>query len=357
MQFTASQIAAIAGGEVEGNGNVTVNSFAKIEEGHEGAISFLANPKYTHFLYSTASSVVLVGKDFKPEHPVACTLIRVDDPYATVAALLDMVQKMLQPEKKGVEHPAFIAEGVAIPADAYVGAFAYIGSGASIGAGAKIYPGAYVGENVKIGEGSVLYPNATVYHNCVVGNRCIIHAGAVVGADGFGFAPTPQGYNKIPQIGNVVIEDDVEIGANTTVDRATMGSTRIRRGTKLDNLIQIAHNCVVGENTVMAAQGGVAGSTKIGSNCMIGGQVGFAGHIEVGDNVQIGAQAGIPGNVKPGSRLMGTPAIPMGNFARQAALLKRLPDLVAKIDMLEKRVAELTEASSTSPSTTDNSNN
>lgn len=348
MQFTASQIAAIAGGVVEGDGNVTVNSFAKIEEGHEGAISFLANPKYTHYLYNTASSVVLVAKDFVPEHPVPCTLIRVDDPYATVASLLDMVQKMLQPEKKGVEQPSYIAEGVAIPDDAYVGAFAYIGRGATIGAGAKIYPGAYVGENARIGEGSILYPNATVYHNCVVGKRCIVHAGAVIGADGFGFAPTPDGYNKIPQIGNVVLEDDVEVGANTTIDRATMGSTRISRGTKLDNLIQIAHNCVIGRNTVMAAQGGVAGSTKIGSNCMIGGQVGFAGHIEVGDNVQIGAQAGIPGNVKPGSRLMGTPAIPMGNFARQAALLKRLPELVAKIDLLEKKLAELSTPSSES---------
>ncbi|MDE5941861.1 MAG: UDP-3-O-(3-hydroxymyristoyl)glucosamine N-acyltransferase [Muribaculaceae bacterium] len=335
MQLTASQIAAVCGGVVEGDGEVLISTFAKIEEGHPGAISFLANPKYAHYIYETRSSAVLVSKTFEPEQKVGCTLIRVEDPYATVASLLEMASKMMQPEKTGVEPQSFIAEGVEIPDDAYVGAFAYIAKGAVIGKGAKIYPNAYVGDNVTIGKDSVIYPGAKIYHNCVVGERCVIHAGAVIGADGFGFAPVDGHYNKIPQIGNVVLEDDVEIGANTTVDRATMGSTRIKRGSKLDNLIQVAHNCVVGEHTVMAAQSGIAGSTKIGSHCAIGGQVGFAGHIEVGDRVQIGAQSGIPGNVKSDSRLMGTPAVDATKFARQVVLLKNLQSLYDRVKKLE----------------------
>ena len=327
MQFTASQIAAIAGGEIVGDGNVVISSFAKIEEGHPGAISFLANPKYTHYIYSTGSSAVLVSKDFEPEHHLDCTLIKVDDPYATVASLLEMASKMLQPNPVGIEQPCFIAEGVEIPEDAYVGAFAYIGKNAVIGKGAKIYPQAYVGEGAKVGEQSIVYAGAKIYYNCVVGKRCVIHSGVVIGADGFGFAPVDGHYNKIPQLGNVVIDDDVELGACTTVDRATMGSTRVHQGVKLDNLIQVAHNCVIGENTVMAAQVGVAGSTKIGANCMIGGQVGFKGHIEVGDNVGIGAQSGISGNVKSGSRLMGSPAVDMGKYARNVAVEKNLRDL------------------------------
>lgn len=341
MQFTASQIAAIAGGTVEGDGNAVVSTFAKIEEGQPGAISFLANPKYTHYIYTTGSSVVLVANDFQPEHPVKCTLIRVADPYATVAALLEMVQKMLTPEMKGIEQPCFIAEGVEIPSDAYVGAFAYIGKGARIGKGAKIYPQAYVGENVSIGEQSIIYPQASVYHNCKIGDRCIVHSGAVIGADGFGFAPVDGHYNKIPQIGIVELEDDVEIGANTTVDRATMGRTLVKRGTKLDNLIQVAHNVVIGNDTVMAAQSGIAGSTRIGSHCMVGGQVGFKGHIEVGDRVEIGAQSGISNNVADGSRIMGSPAVEIGRFARQAALTKNLPSLFEQLRKLEARVASL----------------
>ncbi len=341
MQFTASQIASLAGGTVEGDGNAVVDSFAKIEEGHPGAISFLANPKYTQYIYTTGSSVVLVASDFVPEKPLNCTLIKVRDPYATVAHLLELASKMMEPELKGIESPSFIAEGVEIPEDAYIGAFAYIGKGARIGKGAKIYPQSYIGHNVEIGENSVIYPNASVYHNCKIGQRCVIHSGAVIGADGFGFAPVDGHYDKIPQIGIVELEDDVEIGANTTVDRATMGRTLIQKGTKLDNLIQVAHNCVVGHDTVMAAQVGIAGSTKIGSNCMIGGQVGFKGHISVGDNVQIGAQSGIAGNLREGSRVMGTPAVDMGKYMRQAALTKNLPWMFDRLKELEKRVAEL----------------
>lgn len=338
MQFSASQIAAMTGGSVEGDGEVLISSFAKIEEGHPGAISFLANPKYAHYIYDTKSSAVLVSKTFEPERDVHCTLIRVEDPYATVASLLQMVEQMMRPVHCGIEQPCFVAEGVEIPSDAYVGAFAYIGKGAKIGKGAQIYPQAYVGENVEIGEHAVVYAGAKIYHHCVIGSRCVIHAGAVIGADGFGFAPVDGHYNKIPQIGNVVIEEDVEIGANTTVDRATMGSTRVRKGSKLDNLIQVAHNCVIGENTVMAAQSGVAGSTRIGSQCMIGGQVGFAGHIEVGDNVQIGAQSGIPSSVKSGSRLMGTPAIDAAKFARQFVLVKNLPSIADRLKTLENKI-------------------
>ena len=341
MQFTASQIASLAGGAVEGDGNAVVDSFAKIEEGHPGAISFLANPKYTQYIYTTGSSVVLVASDFIPEKPLKCTLIKVQDPYATVAHLLELASKMMEPELKGIESPSFIAEGVEIPEDAYVGAFAYIGKGARIGKGAKIYPQSYIGHNVEVGDNSVIYPNASVYHNCKIGQRCVIHSGAVIGADGFGFAPVGGHYDKIPQIGIVELEDDVEIGANTTVDRATMGRTLIQKGTKLDNLIQVAHNCVVGHDTVMAAQVGIAGSTKIGSNCMIGGQVGFKGHISVGDNVQIGAQSGIAGNLREGSRVMGTPAVDMGKYMRQAALTKNLPWMFDRLKELEKRVAEL----------------
>lgn len=338
MQFTASQIAALAGGVVEGDGDVVISSFAKIEEGHPGAISFLANPRYTHFIYETRSSAVLVSNTFKPERPLHCTLIRVNDPYATVASLMDMTSKMLQPNP-GIEQPCFIADGTELPDDIYIGAFAYVGKGTKIGKGAKIYPHAYIGENATIGENAIIYSGVKIYHNCRIGNRCIVHSGAVIGADGFGFAPVNGQFNKIPQLGNVVIDDDVEIGANTTVDRATMGSTHIKQGTKLDNLIQVAHNCAIGRNTVMAAQSGIAGSTKIGDHCMIGGQVGFAGHIEVGDNVQIGAQSGIPSNVKDGSRLMGSPAIDIKKYARQVVLEKNLQNLYDRVKALEAELS------------------
>ncbi len=344
MQFSVNQIASLCGGSVEGNGDIIIDSFAKIEEGREGAISFLANPKYTHFIYDTESSAVLVSRDFSPEKPLKCTLIRVDDPYATVAFLMRMASKMLEPNPVGVEQPCFIAEGVEVPADAYIGAFAYVGKGAKLAPGVKIFPGAYIGDGVKLGAGSVVKPNASVYHGCVIGERCIVHSGAVIGADGFGFAPTENGYEKIPQLGNVVLEDDVEIGANTTIDRAMMGATRVGRGTKLDNLIQVAHNCTIGEQTVMAAQVGIAGSTHIGSRCMFGGQVGLAGHITVGDNVQLGAQSGVPNSIPSDKRMMGSPAIPAPNFARMVVAQKNLPDLMRRLQQLEQAVAKLSAA-------------
>ena len=344
MEFTAQTIAGLVNGKVEGDPNAAVSTFAKIEEGVPGAISFLANPKYAHFIYTTKSSVVLVSEEFEAEHPVAATLIRVADPYQTIAMLLDMVSKSTAPALVGIEQPAYVAEGVEIPADAYVGAFAYIGKGCSIAPGVKIYPQAYVGPGCSVGEGSVIYAGAKVYQGCKIGKRCIIHSGAVIGADGFGFAPDAEGhYKKIPQMGIVEIADDVEIGANTTIDRAMMGATRIHEGVKLDNLVQIAHNVEVGCHTAMAAQVGIAGSTKVGEHCVLAGQVGVAGHIKIGDGAQIGAQAGIPNTVKPGARLLGTPAIPAMDFAKQCALLRRLPDMADRLRAAEKELAAIKE--------------
>ncbi len=336
MQFTADQIASMVNGEVVGDGNVAISTFAKIEEGKPGAISFLANPKYAHYIYDTDSSIVLVSRNFVPEHPVKATLIRVDDPYATVAQLLELAAQFLTPQPRGIEQPSFIADDVTLPEDVYVGAFAYIAKGAKIGKGAKIYPHCYIGEHASVGENTILYSGVKVYHRCAIGNRCIIHSGAVIGADGFGFAPVGESYKKIPQLGIVEIADDVEIGANTTVDRSTMGATHIEQGVKLDNLIQVAHNCVVGSDTVIASQTGIAGSTKIGSHCMIGGQVGFAGHIQVGNNVSIGAQSGIPGNVPDSKTLMGYPAIDYRLWQRQQVYVKHLSELFARVDALEK---------------------
>lgn len=327
MDFTVDQIAQLVNGIVEGDGNAIINDFAKIEEGSEGDLSFLANPKYTPYIYKTGSSAVLVRKDFVAEQPLTTTLIRVDDPYATVAHLLTMAQQMMQQHPVGVEEPSFIGANVKQGADTYVGAFAYVGDNSVIADGVKIYPQAYVGKGVEIGEGTVIYPGVKIYHGCKIGKRCIIHSGAVIGADGFGFAPGANGYEKIPQIGNVTIADDVEIGANTTIDRATMGSTVIERGVKLDNLIQVAHNCVISHDTVMAAQAGVAGSTKVGANCMIGGQVGLAGHITIADNVQLGAQSGVPSSLTKSGQYMGTPAVPMREFAKNVVYIKRLGDL------------------------------
>ena len=338
MKFLASQIAALLGGTVEGDPNAEVWNVAKIEEGAPGMLSFLANPKYTHFIYTTQASAVLVRSDFEPEHPVSATLIRVADPYATLAQLLNLVQSQ-QPSKHGVEQPSFVAPDVVVPDDAYVGAFAYIGNGVKMGKNVKIYPQVYVGDGVTLGDDVILYPGVKVYHGCKIGNRCILQAGAVVGGDGFGFAPQPDGsYNKIAQIGIVILEDDVEIGANTTIDRATMGATVVHRGVKLDNLIQVAHNVEIGENTVMAAQVGIAGSTKIGSGNTIGGQVGFAGHITVGDNNGIGAQSGIPGNMGSNQRVIGSPAVNAIDFARQVAHMKRLAEMAREIKALRKEL-------------------
>ena len=338
MEFTARQIAALVGGTVDGNPEAAVSSFAKIEEASAHDLTFLSNPKYTHYIYNTRAGVVLVSNDFQPTEPVAATMIRVADPYAVLSVLMEQVSAMLNPQPTGIESPSYIAEGVEVPEGAYIGAFAYIGRNVKLGRNVKIYPQAYIGHNVTIGDDTIIYPGVKVYHGCRIGSRCILQAGAVIGADGFGFAPLPDGsYHKIPQMGIVEIEDDVEVGANTTIDRATMGRTLISRGAKLDNLIQAAHNTSVGSNTVIAAQTGIAGSTSVGSGCMIGGQVGFAGHIKIGNGVQIGAQSGIPNDVADGARLMGYPAVNAGDFARQSVHIKRLADLFARVSRLEKQ--------------------
>ncbi len=327
MELTPQLIASLIDGKVEGDGNVRLTGFAKIEEAAPGYVTFIANPKYSHYIYETEASAVLVSDDFVVERPVSPVLIRVKDPYVALADLMNAMEST-RPRPQGIEQPCFIEEGVVVPDDAYIGAFAYIGKGVHLGKGVKVYPQSYIGENVTIGDGSVIRAGVRIYQDCVIGKECIIHSGAVIGADGFGFAPRPDGtYEKIPQIGNVVIDDDVEIGANTTVDRATFGSTRIGKGTKLDNLIQVAHNVEIGTGNVFAAQVGVAGSTKIGDFNQVGGQVGFAGHIHVGNMNQFGAQSGIPNNVGDGNRLIGYPAVGLRQFAKTQVYLKRLGEL------------------------------
>ena len=323
MEFTAKQIADFIGGRVEGNENATVNTFAKIEEGKEGAISFLSNPKYTHYLYDTKSSIVLVNENLQLEQEVKTTLIRVKNAYESVAQLLQLYESM-KPKKTGIDSLAFVSPTAEIGKDVYIAPFAYIG------------------DNVKIGDGCRIYPHVTIYEGCHIGNNVTIHAGSVIGADGFGFAPNQDGYNKIPQIGIVVIEDNVEIGANTCVDRSTMGETRIHKGVKLDNLIQVAHNCEIGENTVMSAQAGMAGSTKIGAWCMVGGQAGFAGHIHVADKTFVGAQCGVINDTKGnGESLIGSPAMDPREYFKAVAYWKRMGDLTKEVRELKKQVAEL----------------
>lgn len=340
MEFTAKQIAEMVGGRVEGDEKAAVRSFAKIEEGHEGAISFLSNPKYLHYIYDTCSSVVLVNEDVVLDRSVSTTLIRVKNAYESVARLLQLYESM-KPKKRGIDSLAFVSSTAQIGSDVYVGAFAYIGDGAVIGDGSQIYPHAYVGDGVKIGAGCLIYPHVSIYQGCCLGSRVTIHAGSVIGADGFGFAPNQEGYEKIPQIGIVVIEDDVEIGANTCIDRSTMGQTTIHRGVKLDNLIQVAHNCEIGENTVMSAQTGLAGSTKIGSWCMFGGQVGLAGHITVGDKVFLGAQSGVPSSLKSNQTLIGTPPMEPTKYFKSQAIFRRLPDIYKQLNELQRQVDEL----------------
>ncbi len=343
MEITVQQLAALVHGTVEGDGNAVINNYAKIEEAVAGCLTFLANPKYTHYIYETKATAVLVRKDFTPEQPVAATLIRVDDPYATLADLLNFVNSQ-RPAKQGVEQPSYVSQDVSLPDDVYVGAFAYIGQGVKIGKNVKIYPQVYVGDGVTLGDDVVLYPGVKVYHGCKIGNRCILQAGAVIGGDGFGFAPKPDGsYEKISQVGIVILEDDVEIGANTTIDRATMGATVVRQGVKLDNLIQVAHNVEIGRNTVMAAQVGIAGSTKIGEHNMVGGQVGFAGHITVGDRNGIGAQTGVHNSIGSDQTWLGAPCIPAKEFARQCIYVKRLPDMTDDIKAIKKEIKQLKE--------------
>ncbi len=341
MEVTAEQLAALVKGVVDGDGTTIINNYAKIEEATKGCLTFLANPKYTHYIYTTQASAVLVRNDFEPEHPVAATMIRVADPYATLADLLNFVNSQI-PQKVGIEQPSFVSDGVEVTDGTYIGAFSYIGKGVKLGKNVKIYPQVYVGDNVELGDDVILYPGVKVYHGCKIGNRCIVQGGATIGGDGFGFAPKADGtYEKISQVGIVILEDDVEIGANTTIDRATMGATIIRKGVKLDNLIQVAHNVEIGENTVMAAQVGVAGSTKIGKNNMVGGQVGFAGHITVGDNNGFGAQSGIPNNVGSKLRIMGTPGIAALDFARQNVYMKRLGEMYSDINKLKKAIESI----------------
>ncbi|MBR6201478.1 MAG: UDP-3-O-(3-hydroxymyristoyl)glucosamine N-acyltransferase [Bacteroidaceae bacterium] len=343
MVFTAQQIAGFTGGTVDGNPEAAISTFAKIEEGVEGALSFLANPQYEHYIYETKSTVVLVNKDFQPQQPVAATLVRVDNAYESVAKLLQLYQSMQQ-KRVGIDSLAFIDKTAQVGKDCYVGPFVAIGEGAEIGDGVVIHPHVTIGPNVKVGNNTEIYSNAVVYHGCVVGANCILHAGCVIGADGFGFAPTAEGYDKIPQIGNVVIEDNVEVGANTCIDRSTMGSTIIRKGVKLDNLVQIAHNVEVGQNTVMSAQVGVAGSSKVGEWCVFAGQVGIAGHLHVGDHTTMGAQAGLAGGNlarKGGATLMGYPAIEHKKFAKNMAALNSLPDLLKEVAQLKRELAEL----------------
>ena len=320
MEFTARQIADFIGGRVEGNEQAAVHTFAKIEEGQEGAITFLSNPKYTQYIYDTKATIVLVNEDLQLEHPVSCTLIRVKDAYGCVAKLMQLYAQSL-PKKTGVDSLAFVSPTAQIGKDVYIGPFTFIGEG------------------VKIGDGTRIFPNVTIYDGCQIGQNVTIHAGAVIGADGFGFAPNQEGYEKIPQLGVVIIEDDVEIGANTCVDRSTMGQTIIHKGVKLDNLIQVAHNCEIGENTVMSAQVGMAGSTKIGAWCMVGGQAGFSGHMQVADRTMVGAQCGVIGNTKgDGETLIGSPAVNPKMYFKARALDAKLPDMYRQIAQLQREL-------------------
>jgi len=338
MEFTALQIAQFINGTIEGDPQATVSKFAAIEEADTGSLTFLANPAYTNFLYTTKATIALVNAQFAPDQQVPCTMIRVANPYLALATLLEMYKSM-SPTKKGVSPLAFIAPTATIGEDAYVGEFAYIGENSIIGKEAKIYPQCFVGNNARIGNETVLYSGVKVYDDCVVGNKCTIHANVVIGADGFGFAPNSENnYQKVAQIGNVQIEDHVEIGANTTIDRATLGSTIVQKGVKLDNLIQVAHNVVLGENTVVAAQTGFAGSTKIGKNCMIGGQVGISGHLTIGNDVKIAAQTGVTTNVKDGQILMGSPAMDASKFRKSFVYFRNFENLVKRIDELERQL-------------------
>ena len=342
MEFTAKQISQMLNGRVEGNPDAVVSKLSKIEEGSEGSLSFLSNPTYTHYVYSTDASVVIVNEEFVAEFPVkrTCTLIRVKDARVAFAKLLEMYQQMKK-KKTGIEQPAFIAKSAVVGNDVYIGAFAYIGENARIGNNVKLFPNVFVGDNSVIGDNTVLYTGVKIYSECIIGRNCIIHAGAVAGSDGFGFAPNNDSNYKMIHLGNVVIEDNVEIGANTTIDRATLGSTIIRKGVKMDNLIQIGHNAEIGENTVIVAQTGVAGSTKVGKNCMIGGQVGIVGHITIADGVRIAAQSGIGNSItQEGVTVQGSPAFAIGDYKRSYVLFKNFTNVNDRIKKLENILKE-----------------
>ncbi|TZF85748.1 UDP-3-O-(3-hydroxymyristoyl)glucosamine N-acyltransferase (plasmid) [Pedobacter sp. BS3] len=344
MQFTAHQIGILLHGTVEGNPDVTVNQLAKIEEATQGSLSFLANPKYEPYVYNTQASIVIVNQDFVPAQPIAATLIRVADPYSSFSVLLEKYNT-IKLDKKGIEEPSFIHPTAKIGDNVYIGAFAYIGAGVVVGNNSKIYPHCYLGDNVKFGKDGTAFAGVKIYSDCEIRDRVIIHAGCVIGSDGFGFAPQADGsYTKISQIGNVIIEDDVEIGSNTCIDRATIGSTIIRKGVKMDNLIQIAHNVEIGSNTVIASQTGVSGSTKVGENAVIGGQVGIVGHITISKGSQIQAQSGVNRSLEEeGKKWAGSPATSYNNHMRAQVVLQRLPELERKIEELESLIRQLNE--------------
>ncbi len=336
MEFTASQIAGILEGVVVGNPEIAVHKLAKIEEGEKGSLTFLANPKYTPYIYSTEASITIVNKDFEPEQTLTTTLIKVEDAYKSFSKLLEYYNQVKN-NKTGIETPVFISESATYGSEFYLGAFSYLGNNTKLGDNVKIYPNVYVGDNVSIGDDVIVFAGAKIYSESIIGNSCVIHSGAIIGADGFGFTPNNNGeYSKVPQTGNVILEDHVDVGAGTTIDRATLGSTILRRGVKLDNQIQIAHNVEIGENTAIAAQTGIAGSTKIGKNCMIGGQVGIVGHITIGDRVKIQAQSGITRNIKDDEVLQGSPALNYADYNKSYVHFKNLPKIVGKIDKLEK---------------------
>ena len=342
MEFTAEMIAGFLGGDIVGDKQATVHTVSSIEEGKAGSLAYLTNPKYEPFLYTTQASIVLVNRSFTPSQPVAATLIRVDDAGACVLKLLEMYNAA-KPRKEGISRLASIAESARVGEKCYIGDFTVVERGVEIGAGCQIYPQVYLGDGVRIGEGTILYPGVKIYEGCVVGRNCILHAGAVIGADGFGFMPNAEGgFDKIPQLGNVIIEDNVEIGANTCIDRAKTDSTIIRRGVKLDNLIQIGHNVQIGENTVSSAQTGIAGTSKVGSNCFLAGQVGIADHVTIGSNVKVGSKSGLDKNVPDNEIRFGYPALPGIQYHRAANIFKRLPELDSRVRTLEKELAALT---------------
>lgn len=345
MEFSAQQICQLLGGLLEGNPDVTVNKLSKIEEGEPKSLTFLANPKYTPFIYTTRASVAIVNSDFIPESPVYPTLIKVPDAYQAFMKLLEIYNE-IQRDKKGIEQPSFISPSAQLGKDVYVGAFAYIGNNVVIEDNVKVYPGSYVGDNVVIKKNTTIFPGVKIYSDCHIGAECTIHSGVVIGGDGFGFAPqSDNAYKKVAQIGNVILEDYVEIGSNTTIDRATLGSTIIRKGVKLDNLIQIAHNVEIGENTVIAAQTGIAGSTKIGRDCMIGGQVGIVGHITIADKVKIAAQSGIGNSITTeGEIVQGSPALNISDYKRSYVIFRKLPELEKKIKELEQMLADIKQS-------------
>lgn len=337
MKFTANQIAGILGGEIEGDPNVEVDTLAKIEEGTPGSITFLANPKYKSHIYSTKASITIVGTDFSVDEEIVPTLIKVENPYEAFSKILEYYNQV-KLNKTGIEQPSHISESATFGEDIYIGAFSYLGDNVKIGNNVKIFPNTFIGDNVVIGDDVVIFAGVKIYSESIIGSNCIFHSGVVIGGDGFGFSPNDQGvYNKVPQTGNVVIEDHVEIGAGTTIDRATLGSTKIGRGVKLDNQIQIAHNVEIGENTAIAAQTGIAGSAKIGKNCLLGGQVGIAGHITIGDRVRIQAQTGIGRNVDDDETLQGSPAFGYGDYNKSYVHFRNLPKIVDRITHLEKK--------------------